>query len=75
MQGSFHSPFPEVASLPQGVLFVCTPVKEAELSSQQGWTAGRAGAKEEGSRQGAEDDRVRGYKEAGVLMATLTGTG
>lgn len=44
-QGSF-SPclFPEVASLPRGVLFVCSSVKEeAELSSRQGWTAGRGG--------------------------------
>lgn len=77
MQGSFHSPFPEVASLPQGVLFVCTSVKEAELSSRQGWTAVRGGPKERergggGREQRTQGDhRVGGYKEARMLMTAL----
>lgn len=38
-------PVPEVASLPQGVLFVCTSGKEAEMCSQQGrtWRGGVTG--------------------------------
>lgn len=41
--------FPEVASLPRRVLFVCSSVKEAELSSRQGWTAeGGAGTRGHG---------------------------
>lgn len=48
--GSFHSAIPEVASLPQGVLFVCTSAEGSELCSLQGWTAVRRGPKQRRER-------------------------
>ena len=71
-----------MASLPQGVLFVCSSVKEAELSSQQGSTAGRGGPEGGGwggvwgvgiqrSRGQIGDCRARGHGRSMLLMASV----
>lgn len=54
-----------MASLPQGVLFVCSSVKEAELSSRQGWTG--SSRLEEVERTEDRGQRGRGHRAIVVL--------